>query len=231
MRLNSDNKKSHLLLMPYGMYCDYNLFLEQGYSYLPDEPNFIFFIAPTYNYCTTELLTFAPYEFAQIEKYAHFDRFFFDKISLKWNIEREDLEFEREELIYPHIKYLRKHRKNFKCFPLFYHDVKNGVVKSIIEEYWGEVLFVLLTSMSIGLNYNDAKRADEYNAEMLEYNKAENLTHLDFSAFKILPELMEFNRINNFVFRRIALQNSGDISNNLASTTGYGAWYLDEHVK
>lgn len=229
--MNSDNKKSHMLIMPYGMYCKYDLFLKDGYSHFPDEPKFILFIAPSYNYCTSKLLTFNSEEFAKIEDFAHFDRAFFDKISLKRNFQREDMEFEREELLLPHIKYLRRNRKDFRCFPIFYNDIKYGVIKSIIEEYWDECLFVLLTTMSIGIDYNDAKRIDAYHAEEIESNYARHLTFMDFSAFKILPELVEFTRANNFFFRRIALQNSGDVSNNMASTTGYGAWYLDEHVK
>ncbi|MBO7672084.1 hypothetical protein J6S88_01615 [bacterium] len=229
--MSLNDKKSRMLIMPYGMYCNYDLFLDVGYSHFPEEPKFIFFIGPSYNYCTSELLTFNPQEFAKIEDYAHFDRAFLEKFRLKRNLQFEDMEFEREELLFPHIKYLRKHRKDFKCFPLFFHNVERGVIKSIIEEYWGECLFVILTTMSIGMCYNDARRADEFHAEEIEYNEARHLTFMDLSAYKILPDLFEFNKANNFAFRRIALQNSGDVSNNMASTTGYGAWYLDEHVK
>lgn len=225
---NSNRGKSHFLIMPYGQHCDYDNYLKDGYSHLDENPKLLLFIAPTFNYCSSELMTFNIVEFARIENFANFDRDFFYKLNYKYNFEREALEFEREEVLYAHIKYLRDNYPEYKLFPIFYNNIKQGVIKSIIEDYWGECSFVLLTTMSVGLNYNDAKRIDEFHAAELEQNRANNLTHLDFSAFIILPEIMEFNKTNNFKFKRIRLSNSGDNNNNMASTTGYGAWYSDE---
>lgn len=229
--MDSMPKKSHILIFPYGMYCDYDMFLEKCYAHLSEEPKKILFIGPTYNVCSEELMTFCPQEFAELEDFANFDRSFFDKFNLKYNIERESLEFEREELLYRHVDYLKKNFPEYKTFPIFYNKIKPGVIKSIIQDFWGECSFIFLTAMSIGNQQDEAKRKDEFHAKELENNRANNLTHLDFSAYRILPELVEFSRVNHFVFRRIALQNSGDFGGRLEATTGYGAWYLDENVK
>ena len=229
INMNSVDNKSHILIMPYGMFCNYDMFLKAGYSKLDNKPERILFIVPTYNYCFSSLMGMAAYEFAEIEDYSNFDRDFYMDLRVRYNIHREPFIFEREEILYPHITYLREHMPERKLLPLFYNNIKEGVIKSLIEDLREECCFVFLSFMSLGYSYDEAKDLDELNAKKIEQNKADDITHMEFSAFKILPDLMEYNRVNDYKFRRIALQNSADYTDKSKDKTiGYGAWYLTE---
>ena len=147
MTVDSIRGESHMLIMPYGQHCDYENYLEAGYSHLDKNSKLLLFISPTFNYCSSELMTFNMVEFAKIEDYANFDRDLFHKLNYKYNFERETLRFEREEIMYPHIRYLKDNYPEYKMFPIFYNNIKHGVIKSIIEDYWDECSFILLTTM------------------------------------------------------------------------------------
>ena len=230
--MSFEKNKSHILIMPYGAYCNNDMFMDVSYKYLSETPNRILFIVPTNNHCSSDLMGMAPYEFAQIEDFSNFDRDFYMHLRMKYEIQREPFIFERDEILYPHITYLRKAMPERKLLPLFYNNLPKGVMKSLIENLRGECCFVFFSYMSFGFSYDKAKELDEINAKELENNRADNFTYRDFSAFKILPDIAEFNRENNFQFRRIAIHNSFEYGGESPDNTiGFGAWYLDENVK
>ena len=227
--MSSEQNKSRMLIVPYGMHCNNGLFIEPAYSHLSKEPNRVLFFVPTNTYCYSELMGMAPYEFAQIEDYSNFDRDFYMDLRMRYEILRFPFEFEREEILYPHIKYLRENMPERKLLPIFYNNLTKGVIKSFLENFWEECCFVFFSYMSFGYSYDEAKEIDETNAKELENNRADDFCYRDFSAYRILPDIVEFNKERNYQFKRIATQNSADYTDpNREETMGFGAWYLAE---
>lgn len=91
-----------------------------------------------------------------------------------------------------------------------------------------DTAYVFLTTLSRGFNYNDACKIDTFTAENIEQNRIKDCTFEEFSAFKVLPNLLNYAADKGYSFIRLGLANSADFNTNFASTVGYGAWMLYE---
>lgn len=97
---------------------------------------------------------------------------------------------------------------------------------NIIEN---DTALVILTTLSRGFNYNDARDIDSFTAGNIEENKInKDITFEEFSAFEVLPLLLGYASDKGYSFIRLELANSADFNTNFASTLGYGAWMLYE---
>lgn len=215
------HEKSNLLILPYSHDCCQEL-LENGYSLLDTTKQRVIFFIPTYNYCSDSLMIFPSDVLANINT----DVEELGIIREKYSLISEDFVFEYEEILKEHLEFLNQKYPDIKVIPILYNNIMEGIVTEILNNYIDNSSFIFLSNLSSGFNYNDAFALDRYTAARLEANQAADISFERFSGFKILPELLNFVQERGSSFIRLGIYNSGDFSPNLASTKGYGAWFL-----
>ncbi len=223
-----NHEKSKLFILPYAPYSYCAEMLNSAYSLLDRAFKTVIVFIPTYNYCSDKLMTFSSDKLLEIDRSVRVDFERLKRFEENYSLYSEDFCFEFEEVLKIHLEILSKRYPEIKLVPLIYNDIVPGVVNEILEQNGESCSFVFLSNLSCGFGYNEAKRLDNFTAANIETNSVKDVSYESFSAFKVLPEILNFARSRFSSFVRLGLVNSGDVNYNMASTRGYGAWFLYE---
>jgi len=218
-----NGEKSKFLILPYGTYSYVANTANDAYSFV-DENKTLVFLIPTYNYCSQNLMTFYENNLLNYD----IDYELLNEILLSFELDREEFKFEEQEIFKLHYDLVKGKFSKIKILPLFFYNLQSGIIVDILNKYSEKCTFVLLSNLSSGLNYRDAQKFDVYTASCIEQSVEKDYSVESFTAFKVLPEILKFFRQRRFYFIRLALLNSADYNKNLASTKGFGAWFLYE---
>lgn len=223
--------KSNLFILPYGKYTFVSSILFDAYSLLSDDFDTIIFFIPTKSLRSEFFMTFTNEFLEDLNCLiaVNFDLLKFLENSI--GLIRGDFDFDFEQKLKIHIDFVRAMHPNKKILPLFYNDLQIGNLTEVLNKCWDKYLLVFLGNLSRGFGYSDAKKYDKLTANFIENSIVRSYSNEDFEGYLILNELLDFVKVKRFSFVRLALLNSGDVSSNLASTIGFGAWFLYEgHV-
>ena len=221
-----EQEKSNFFILPYAKYSYCAELLNKAYSYINTEISTLIFLIPTYNYSSQKLMTFNTEKLIEIDRNLRVN---FEDLSLmreKYGIASEKFEFEYEEIFKIHLDFLKQRYPELKIIPIFFNDLKNGVITEFWKDYYDKFTICLLSNLSCGFGYNDAEILDSYTASLIEKNESANFELEQFTAFKIINEILTFAQKQETSFIRIGAVNSADFNTNFASTRGFGAWFL-----
>ena len=221
-----DELFSKLLILPFASYIYVSDMLADAYSLLDESFSSLIILVPTNSVCSKNLMTFHKDFLHSLNELIKIDFEKLDKLSSLYSVTEGDFEFEYKEILKIHIDFIRALYPNISILPVFYNEIDIGVVKTLLESFWFDSSFVFLSNMSCGFSYSDAKKNDKFIANSIENLVERDYLAEDFTAYRILNELIGFVRLKGASFIRLGLLNSGDVGTNLMITKGFGAWFL-----
>lgn len=141
--------------------------------------------------------------------------------------------FEGEHAIEVQLPILQYLHKNFKIIPVLVGHIGADAVNKIISDYWEDssCSFVVSSDLSHYLNNSQAKKIDEFTAQMIESNDYKQFHPEQACGAASINAVLKFADEMKYSFIRLDMRNSSLVTKDDSKVVGYGAWLLYEGDK
>lgn len=224
--------QTRAIIVPHAGYMYSGQLASDGFQYLDKNIKNVFIIAPPH-YVAVKNVALSSYELwstplGQIGVNQDINR----ELVEKFGCEFQDDAFADEHSAEVQVPFLQTILPDIKIVPLLAgHNQEK--IKQIIDYYWEnpEIGFVISSDLSHFYSTNEARKIDNFTAEMIEINDVENFNPQQACGSVGICALVLFAKSKNYSLIRIGMLNSGDITGDTSRVVGYGSWLLYEGTK
>ncbi len=226
------NFSTRAIIVPHAGYIYSGQLSYSGFQYLDKNVKNVFIIAPSH-YVAVKNVALSEFNawgtpLGEIEVNQKINQ----EMIAKFGCEIQDDAFKEEHSAEVQVPFIQNFLPNVKIIPILTgRNIEK--ITEIISYYWEnkENAFVISSDLSHFYPSKDARKIDHTTAELIETKDIENFESERACGAIGVCALTKFANQKGFSLIRVALYNSGDITDDNERVVGYGSWILYEGEK